>query len=265
MGGATTQFVYDGLNVVQERAATGVPVANMLTGLGIDETFLRTDSGMNTLLTDALGSTIGLADPSGAVRTQYAYEPFGNAIATGAASENTAQFTGRENDGTGLHFFRARYYSPELGRFISEDPLEFAGGDVNLYAYVGNAPTRSTDPLGLYNRDVHFDLTDAIGRQVGMCVATAIQIATANQGMDDDILDQPMRPENVGARRMYHFATPEQLESLRRQAFDSGSTTAMGMYLHAFQDSYSHQRGRKDRDGEPTDRVWPFLRLGRSR
>ncbi len=70
VGGATTQFVYDGLNVVQERAATGVPVANMLTGLGIDETFLRTDSGMNTLLTDALGSTIGLADPSGAVRTQ---------------------------------------------------------------------------------------------------------------------------------------------------------------------------------------------------
>ncbi len=197
VGGATTQFVYDGLNIVQERAATGVAVANMLTGLGIDETFLRTDSSMNTLLTDALGSTIGLADASGTVRTQYAYEPFGRAAATGAASGNAAQFTGRENDGTGLHFFRARYYSPELGRFISEDPLEFAGGDVNLNAYVGNAPTRSTDPLGLYNRDVHFDLTDAIGRQVGMCAATAIRIGMANQEVDEDIWTNPTRPMNV--------------------------------------------------------------------
>jgi RHS repeat-associated protein len=65
-----------------------------------------------------------------------------------AANANTLQYTGRDNDGTGLQYNRARYYSPSLGRFISEDPIGFAGGDVNLYAYVGNSPTNYVDPNG---------------------------------------------------------------------------------------------------------------------
>ncbi|MCA9421820.1 MAG: RHS repeat-associated core domain-containing protein, partial [Nitrospira sp.] len=60
------------------------------------------------------------------------------------------QFTGREHDGTGLLYYRARYYSPVIQRFISEDPVGFAGGDPNLYAYVANSPTNKTDSLGLY-------------------------------------------------------------------------------------------------------------------
>jgi RHS repeat-associated protein len=261
-GGTTTQFMYDGQNIVQEQTANGVPVANMLTGLGIDETFQRADGAINALLRDALGSTVGLADASGALQTEYAYEPFGRATASGAPSANATQFTGRENDGTGLLFYRARYYSPELGRFLSEDPLGLAGGDANLYAYVGNAPTRSTDPWGLYNRDVHFDLTDGIGRQVGMCTATAIRIAAANQRMDEDSWTSPIPPENVDARRMYHFTSIERLETLRSQAFGSGTTSAMGMYLHALQDSFSHQTGRKDREGGPYNPFYGHLFKG---
>lgn len=70
---------------------------------------------------------------------------------SGATNTNSYQFTGRENDGTtGLYFFRARYYNPTFGRFISEDPLPFpAGSDPNLYGYVGNYPTMLVDPLGL--------------------------------------------------------------------------------------------------------------------
>lgn len=68
-------------------------------------------------------------------------EPFGKTAVSGAASANPLQYTGRESDGTGLYYYRARYYSPTFQRFISEDPLGFAGGDVNLYAYVGNSPT----------------------------------------------------------------------------------------------------------------------------
>lgn len=58
------------------------------------------------------------------------------------------QYTGRENDGTGLYFYRARYYSPALQRFVNEDPLEFEAGDINLYSYVSNSPTNYTDPTG---------------------------------------------------------------------------------------------------------------------
>lgn len=56
--------------------------------------------------------------------------------------------TGRENDGTGLYYYRTRYYSPALARFISEDLAGFLGG-ANLYAYVGNNPCSFVDPLGL--------------------------------------------------------------------------------------------------------------------
>jgi RHS repeat-associated protein len=62
-------------------------------------------------------------------------------------------YTGREYDEeTGLYCYRARYYSPDLQRFISEDPIGFEGGDVNLYAYVHSNPVNRIDPLGLTDR-----------------------------------------------------------------------------------------------------------------
>lgn len=58
--------------------------------------------------------------------------------------------TGREWDKeTGLYYYRARYYDPMEGRFLSKDPISFAGGDVNLYGYVQNNPTNKSDPAGL--------------------------------------------------------------------------------------------------------------------
>ena len=59
-------------------------------------------------------------------------------------------FTGRRFDSeTGLYYYRARYYSPQLRRFIEPDPIGFAGG-MNLYAYVGNDPGNATDLYGLF-------------------------------------------------------------------------------------------------------------------
>ncbi len=58
-------------------------------------------------------------------------------------------YTGREMDGeTGLIYYRARYYDPKVGRFISEDPVRWRDGDANLYAYVKNNPVRFVDPTG---------------------------------------------------------------------------------------------------------------------
>lgn len=144
-GGQTTNYLYDGANVVQEQAGGTV---NILAG-GVGEVFARGDaSGVTSPLTDVLGSTLELTDAAGNTQTSYTYEPFGKTMQTGATSSNKSQYTGRENDGTGLHFNRARYYSPTLQRFISEDPIGLAGGD-NLYAYAGNNPTGAGDAFGM--------------------------------------------------------------------------------------------------------------------
>ncbi len=109
----------------------------------------RTDSaGTRDFLTDALGSTLALTDSSGALQTQYSYEPFGKTTASGAASTNSFEYTGRENDGMGLYYYRARYYNPATGRFVSEDPAGFGGGTVDLYSYVANNPLGHVDPSG---------------------------------------------------------------------------------------------------------------------
>jgi RHS repeat-associated protein len=97
-----------------------------------------------------LGSTIALANSAGAIATQYTYEPFGNVTASGQTSANPYQFTGRENDGAGLYFYRARYYSPALQRFIAQDPIGIGGDDANLYGYVWNSPINLIDPWGLW-------------------------------------------------------------------------------------------------------------------
>jgi RHS repeat-associated protein len=151
INGTTTQFLYDKLNPIQELDGASPPnvTANLLTGLKIDEYFSRTDSaGAATILADALGSTIGLTDASGALNTTYTYEPFGNVTISGAANANPLQFTSRENDGTGLYFYRARYYSPIFQRFVSQDPIGFGGRDADLYAYTKNQPILSSDATG---------------------------------------------------------------------------------------------------------------------
>ena len=146
--GATTNSLYDGESLVQELSSGGTPTANLLTGLGIDETFTRTDSsGSNTLLVDALNSTLALASGAGSIQTQYTFAPFGVTTVSGASSTNPTQFTGRENDGTGLYYYRARYHIPSVGQFASEDPIGFHGG-VNLYTYVEDSPTNLVDPSG---------------------------------------------------------------------------------------------------------------------
>src|SRR5713226_2976080 len=150
ISGTTTQYLYDGLNPVQELNSSNVATANLLTGLNIDEFFSRTDSsGARSFLTDMLGSTLAVTDSSGTIQTQYTYEPFGNVTLSGAANGNSYQFTGRENDGTGLYFYRARYYSPTFQRFIAQDPAEFAGSGPNLYTYAAADPIDNRDAHGL--------------------------------------------------------------------------------------------------------------------
>ncbi|MGW4060855.1 DNRLRE domain-containing protein [Amycolatopsis sp. NPDC004747] len=145
VNGVTTSYLYDGVNPVQEKKAGGATAT--LTSTGVDGFQLRESGGVTRrYLSDGLGSTLGLVDDAGAGAT-YSYEPFGRTYVSGDDGGNPFRYTGREDDGTGLYYNRARYYSPGLQRFLSEDPIGFDGGS-NLYGYVGNQPNALVDPMG---------------------------------------------------------------------------------------------------------------------
>jgi RHS repeat-associated protein len=99
---------------------------------------------------DLLQSVVGLSGHEGSVLQTIQYGPFGeNMATTGNSNNNFLHFTGRELDpDSGLYYYRARYYDPTIGRFITADPKGFAAG-VNFYAYAGNNPINANDPYGL--------------------------------------------------------------------------------------------------------------------
>jgi len=84
-------------------------------------------------------------------------------VSLDAPSASPSHFTGRENDGTGLYYYRARYYDPTRSRFVGEDPMGLAAG-INKYAYVKNGPVNHRDPRGLQEIYVYDNfLTDPPG------------------------------------------------------------------------------------------------------
>ncbi|MBI5695633.1 MAG: RHS repeat-associated core domain-containing protein [Nitrospirae bacterium] len=95
-----------------------------------------------------------LTDEAQSIVNKYSYDPFGNVGTQVEAIAQPFKYVGQfgvMSEPNGFYYMRARYYDPQVGRFISEDPLGFGGGDVNLMAYVGNNPVNNIDPLGLYN------------------------------------------------------------------------------------------------------------------
>ena len=121
-----------------------------------------------------------LTGHNGDTEQTVVYGPFGEQIGTSGTSPNVLGYTGRELDSeTGLYYYRARYYDPEIGRFLSEDPLGFEAG-VNFYAYVSNNPINRKDPSGLFDvfGFAEGDLVGILGIEGGL----GIVIDTNNLG-----------------------------------------------------------------------------------
>jgi RHS repeat-associated protein len=242
VNGVSTSFLYDGPNVVQELSGS-TPLANLLTG-DADMVFSRTDAGGTfTPFTDSLGSVIGLSDSSGTLHTQYTYDPYGATTFSGPTANNSNQYTGRENDETGLYYYRSRYYSPALQRFIAEDPLGFAGGNVNLYSYVGNDPINYTDPFGLqggpedlgrgwsgrvdtFSTGEGFEIHvyDPSGQEAGICSGKLGWISKHGKqgirpaGIPDDVLNK-LNGLNVKELRARNMIGPKGTENIKRGAY----------------------------------------------
>ena len=153
VNGQRVDYIYDGLQAIGE--VTAGQQIGLLTGLGLDEVIARySQLGGRYYLTDALNTVIAQTRADWSVQNFYVYSPYGEASPIGQDEGNPIQYTARENDGTGLYYYRARYYDPKIGRFITEDPIAANSGtsQLNLYAYLGNDPAGATDPLGLFER-----------------------------------------------------------------------------------------------------------------
>lgn len=100
---------------------------------------------------NAIGSTVAVTNQFQDVVNKYAYDPFGNVVNQSETMPQPFKFVGQYGvmtEPNGFYYMRARYYDPNVGRFISEDPIGFEGGETNLFAYVGNQPINRIDPSG---------------------------------------------------------------------------------------------------------------------
>ncbi len=146
---ATSIFVYDGSNLIEEVNSSGAAVARYSQGLNIDEPLAMLRSNATSFYhSDGLGSVTSLSNVSGVLVQTYSYNSFGKQTSSSGLLTNPVQYTARELDSeTNLYFYRARYFDPSTGRFLSEDPARFLSG-VNFYAYVHNRPTLLRDATG---------------------------------------------------------------------------------------------------------------------
>jgi RHS repeat-associated protein len=179
--GNTTRYFNDptGLvDVVGEYSGGGALVARYVHGLGLVS---RVDAVGNPAYYafDAIGNTRQMSNMAGAVVNAYDYTPFGTVIQQVETIPNPFRYVGQlgvmggENS---LQFMRARFYDPDLGRFISADPLRIPS--YNAYSYAYNEPTKFSDAIGLWSISWSWhDFLDALSTYSGVMAATCTAAA----------------------------------------------------------------------------------------
>jgi RHS repeat-associated protein len=153
-GTSTTRFAYDGVNPIAEYDGSNNLVRRYVDAPGIDQPIVwyegtTIDSTTRRFLAaDERGSIISVSDSSGNKLAIDTYDEYG-IPAFGTLANQRFGYTGQMwLPEVGLWSYKARMYSPTLGRFMQADPSGFDGG-INLYGYTGNDPVNSVDPIGL--------------------------------------------------------------------------------------------------------------------
>jgi RHS repeat-associated protein len=143
---ATTQYLYDGEDLVRETSTT---VIDYVLGPRIDEPLANSQSSTFSYYnSDGLGSIVSVNNQAAVTQNSYSYDAWGVVRSQTGSVLNSFGYTSREFGEAGMYFYRARYLFPAIGRFNSEDSLRFAA-EPNFYPYVLNSPVNRFDPSGL--------------------------------------------------------------------------------------------------------------------
>ncbi len=194
----TQRFVYDGDNILAILDGNNEFIIGYIHGQGVDDPLVMVtdydkDGHLNVLsvIKDMQKSIKVLMDEEMKPVQEITYSAYGEPtiknIGQGLkVTNNNMLFTSREYEPeTGEYYYRARYYDPKAGRFLSEDPIGFQGGDYNLYRYVNNNPIKFTDPSGeqyLYKCDDEDTLS---------CVFLRV----IEEKIIEEIMPKPPKPE----------------------------------------------------------------------
>ncbi len=226
---------WDEENAVQDRDTAGTVIARYDFAEGRPVALWSAEDGNQLLHADALGSIVATTAADGSVKSETLYDAWGNPTTTTGSSANKFAYTGHQADAeSGLYYFKARYYDPSIGRFISQDPAE--GQDERpdsyqkyLYAY-GN-PLFYTDPTGRYSWsefgvDVAGGLAGA-GLGVAMTAVAVVEVAgdaaAATHGDLGAAMRTAQRAQALGHAVMNPRETAARIKQGVNEALDGAS------------------------------------------
>lgn len=231
---ASRWFVYDEQRLFLETDASGRPVAAYLYLDNRPFVMLHMKPGNEVvpywIHTDHRGLPLFVSDRNNRIVWQGAFTPYGRLLNASLLAPRSGEATIKHTRGfmplrlpgqyedteTGLHDNYMRTYNPDTGRYLGPDPLGTRPGAMR-YGYARLSPMDTTDPLGLYELDVHYYMTYFLARMAGIGHIDADVIAHANQGIDVNEATRPMDPLgpieagpqsvfiNQDRLRAYHF------------------------------------------------------------
>lgn len=239
--GVVTRYIYDaGGNLLAEADGENRITRYYIYGKGLIAMTTTSDDKTYCYHYNAVGSTIAITDDAEAIVNTYAYDPFGKITDWQEEVGQPFTFVGQYGvmmEPDGFYYMRARYYDPQVGRFISEDPIGLEGGDVNLYVYAGNNPVNLIDPSGKAAFWYHF----IDGFRAGKGLINSLNLGWAAMIPDFNELkktswahattDDPRRSSQTVINDAFIHA---------KSAWNSGSIEGQGLAIHIWRDVASH-------------------------